>query len=373
MPDNFWIEFPKYFFAATFFITGSMIGSFLNVCIHRMPLEQSLVHPPSHCPKCKYSIPWHLNIPVFAWIRLGGRCGNCAEPINIRYPLVELLTGVAFLAAWICTQPDALHAVALCLLLAGFITATFIDFDHQIIPDEITIGGMVLGVMFSAAAPQIHASNTLKDPSRLDALQASAIGLGIGFGLVYLVVRAGKLAFGKQTFEVEDKERLTFTDEALVFSDGNMPYDEIFYRKSDIISLHAKHVELTDRCFFDIDIALTMENLTIGEENFNPEQIKHMEVATDEIVIPREAMGFGDVKFMGAIGAFLGWQATVFSLMISAIIGSAVGVTLMMLRKDEWAGRLPYGPYIALAATIWIFGGHRIWSAWWNMVGPIQQ
>ncbi len=368
MPDNFWIEFPKYFFAATFSITGSMIGSFLNVCIHRMPLEQSLVHPPSHCPKCKYSIPWHLNIPVFAWIRLGGRCGNCAEPINIRYPLVELLTGVAFLAAWICTQPDALHAMALCLLLAGFITATFIDFDHQIIPDEITIGGMAAGLMFSAAAPQIHAT-----ASRGDALMKSIIGLAVGFGLVYLVVRAGKLAFGKQTFEVENDERLTFTDEALVFSDGNMPYDEIFYRKSDTIRLHAKHVELTDRCFFDVDIALTMEKLTIGEENFNPEQVRHMEVATDEIVIPREAMGFGDVKFMGAIGAFLGWQATVFSLMISAIIGSAVGVVLMVLKKDEWAGRLPYGPYIALAATIWIFGGHRIWDAWWSMVGPIQQ
>ncbi len=151
-----------------------------------------------------------------------------------------------------------------------------------------------------------------------------------------------------------------------------MPYDEIFYRKSDTIRLHARHVELTDRCFFDVDVALTMEQLTIGNEDFNPEQIKHMEVGTDEIVIPREAMGFGDVKFMGAIGAFLGWQTTVFSLMVSAIIGSAVGVTLMVLKKDEWAGRLPYGPYIALAAVIWIFGGDEIWKAYWHMFGPVE-
>ena len=367
MPETFWVEFPKYFIAAVYFITGSMIGSFLNVCIHRMPLEQSLIHPPSHCPKCEYSIPWYLNIPIFAWIRLGGRCENCAEPINIRYPLVELLTGMAFLAAWLSTQPDALLAVALCLLLAGFITATFIDFDHQIIPDEITIGGMAVGLIFSVAAPQLHNA-----PSRFDALQASLIGLVVGFGIIYLVVRAGKLAFGKQTFEVEDEERLTFTEEALVFSDGAMPYDEIFYRKSDTITLHAKNLELIDRCFFDVDIALTMKQLTIGDEIFNPEQIKHMEVTTDEIVIPREAMGFGDVKFMGAIGAFLGWQATIFSLMVSAVMGSAVGVTLMILKKDEWAGRLPYGPYIALAAVIWIFGGDELWKSWWSIVRPMQ-
>jgi len=366
MPDSFWLEFPKYFFAAVFFITGSMIGSFLNVCIHRMPLEQSLIHPPSHCPKCKYSIPWYLNIPIFAWLRLRGQCGNCAEPINIRYPLVELLTGIAFLAAWLSLRPDALHAVALCLLLAGFITATFIDFDHQIIPDEITIGGMAVGLMFSASAPQLHATS-----SRGSALLDSLIGLAVGFGMVYLVVRAGKLAFGKQTFEVEDDQRLTFTDEALVFSDGAMPYDDIFYRKSDTITLHARHVELTECCFFDVDVALAMDNLVIGRKIFNPEEIKHMEVATDEIVIPREAMGFGDVKFMGAIGAFLGWQATVFSLMVSAVIGSVVGVTLMILKKDEWAGRLPYGPYIALAAVIWIFGGDELWKSWWSMVRPM--
>ena len=367
MPDAFWLEFLTYFFAAVYFIFGSMIGSFLNVCIHRMPLEQSLIHPPSHCPKCSYSIPWYLNIPLLGWLRLRGRCGNCAEPISIRYPAVELLTGIAFLAAWLSVRPDALHATALCLLLAGFIAATFIDFDHQIIPDEITIGGMAAGVIFSVAAPQLH-----ETASRTEALGKSLIGLAVGFGMIYLVVRAGKVAFGKQTFSVED-ERLIFTEEALVFSDGDMPYDEIFYRKSDTITLHAGQVELVDHCFFDVDVALSMDKLTIGGETFDPGQVRHMEVATGEVIIPREAMGFGDVKFMGAIGAFLGWPATVFSLMASAIIGSAVGVTMMVLKKDEWAGRLPYGPYIALAAVIWIFGGNELWEAWWRMVQPANQ
>ena len=89
-----------------------------------------------------------------------------------------------------------------------------------------------------------------------------------------------------------------------------------------------------------------------------------LEVVTTEIVIPREAMGLGDVKFMAAIGAFLGWQACFFSLMVSAIIGSMVGITLIVFKKQEWSSRLPYGPYIALAAMLWIMGGNRL-TTWW--------
>jgi leader peptidase (prepilin peptidase)/N-methyltransferase len=85
-----------------------------------------------------------------------------------------------------------------------------------------------------------------------------------------------------------------------------------------------------------------------------------MEVISSEMVVPREAMGFGDVKFMAAIGAFLGWQATVFSLMVSSMIGSLVGVLLILLRRREWSARLPYGPYIALAAILWMFGGREL-------------
>jgi leader peptidase (prepilin peptidase)/N-methyltransferase len=85
-----------------------------------------------------------------------------------------------------------------------------------------------------------------------------------------------------------------------------------------------------------------------------------MEVVASELVLPREAMGFGDVKFMAAIGAFLGWQATIFSLMVSSMIGSIVGITLIVSGKREWSSRLPYGPYIAAAAVIWVFAGQRI-------------
>ena len=89
-----WAQVPFHFWSAVFFIYGSMVGSFLNVCIHRMPLGQSVVSPPSHCPHCKYSIPWYLNMPLFTWVFLRGKCANCGAPISIRYFLVELLTGV---------------------------------------------------------------------------------------------------------------------------------------------------------------------------------------------------------------------------------------------------------------------------------------
>ena len=88
-----------------------------------------------------------------------------------------------------------------------------------------------------------------------------------------------------------------------------------------------------------------------------------MEAECAEIILPREAMGLGDVKFMGAIGAFLGWQGALFSLMVSSLIGASVGIMLILLRKREWSSRMPYGPYIALAAAVWIFAGPRIMAA----------
>ena len=92
---------PFHFWSLVFFVFGCMVGSFLNVCIHRMPLGMSIVTPPSHCPHCKYSIPWYLNIPLVTWLALRGRCKNCGAPISPRYFIVELLTGVTFLGCWL--------------------------------------------------------------------------------------------------------------------------------------------------------------------------------------------------------------------------------------------------------------------------------
>ena len=108
-------------------------------------------------------------------------------------------------------------------------------------------------------------------------------------------------------------------------------------------------------------LSLISKVLRIGEEEFNPEQVLHMEVAATEIILPREAMGLGDVKFMGAIGAFLGWQAVIFTVAVSSAIGAVVGLTLFALGKRERSKYLPYGPYLAMAAAIWIFFGPGLW------------
>src|SRR6516164_1339155 len=114
-----WASVPFHFWSVNFFVLGCIVGSFLNVCIHRMPLGQSIVSPPSHCPHCRYSIPWCLNIPLVTWVYLRGRCRNCGAPISIRYFLVELLTGLVFLS---CCLGFGRQSIWLPLVYAVFLS-----------------------------------------------------------------------------------------------------------------------------------------------------------------------------------------------------------------------------------------------------------
>jgi leader peptidase (prepilin peptidase)/N-methyltransferase len=250
-------------------------------------------------------------------------------------------------------------ALIYCLVLAGFIVATFVDLEHFIIPDQITIGGMALGLVCSFVVPSLHG-----EVYAFDAMKKSLLGMALGSGLVYLILRAGKLAFGRHKVSLPPESRVIFTETALVLPEEEIPYEEIFYRKTDTIQLEAKRLELTDRCYWSVPVRLRPDRLQIGQETLDPETVPFMEALTDRIILPREAMGFGDVKFMGAIGAFLGMWATVFSLLVSSILGGVVGLSLIAMRKREWSSRVPYGPYIALAAVIWMFGGDRLFF-WW--------
>ena len=356
-PHN-WEVVPFHFWSLVFFAFGCIVGSFLNVCIYRMPLDLSVVSPPSHCPHCKYAIPFYLNVPLLTWLLLWGKCKNCGASIKPRYFIVELLTGLAFLACWLAFgHASPWIAAVYCLFLAGLITATFIDFEHFIIPDEITFGGAVVGFVISFFLPQLHGTNSLKV-----GLERSALGIAIGAGIVYAVLRLGKLLFGRQKIKLPDGAKIIFTETALCFPDKEIPYEEIFYRKTDAIVLEARTVELIDRSYYNVTLRLTPEVLKLGDEKINPETEPHMDVVCSEITLPREAMGLGDVKFMAAIGAFIGWQGAFFSLLASSLIGSAAGIALILLRKREWSSRMPYGPYIALAAIIWIFGGKKLFD-----------
>jgi leader peptidase (prepilin peptidase)/N-methyltransferase len=313
------------------------------------------------------------------WLYLGGKCKNCGAPISGRYFLVEFMTGLIFLACWnVFGRQSAILALIYCLFLAGLIVATFIDFEHFIIPDEITIGGMGVGLVISILFPVLHdnggwLSERLNEwfgmnvaNTRLLSGVESLLGMALGAGLIYAIVRLGKLLFGRQRIEIPESVNIVFSETGVYLGDEEIPYEELFYRRTDVITLQARTVELADRCYRDVQVRLTPQKLWIGEDEFDPEQVPHMEAASSEVVLPREAMGFGDVKFMGAIGAFLGWQSVIFSLMVSSVVGSVVGLTLILIRKREWSQRLPYGPYIAIAAAFWVFGGKHLFEMWFT-------
>jgi leader peptidase (prepilin peptidase)/N-methyltransferase len=266
-----------FYFSTLVFTIGACVGSFLNVCIYRIPREESVVAPRSHCPHCGKMIPWYDNIPQFSFLVLSGRCRNCTGVISVRYFLVELLTAVLFLLVWLHYGLDARTPVYW-LMVSGLILGTFVDFEHMIIPDRVTLGGVVAGLVLSPLIPSLH------DVSRpLESLLAALIGMVVGAGILWGIGLIGKL------------------------------------------------------------------------------------------ILRKDAMGMGDVKLLGGLGALLGWQAVLFTIMVSALLGSCVGVGLILSRNKKWQSRIPYGPYLATAAVIWILWGKQWWNIYiaWVMGGTL--
>jgi leader peptidase (prepilin peptidase)/N-methyltransferase len=167
------------------FIFGLAVGSFLNVCIYRLPLKKTIIFPASHCPKCGNKIRAYDNIPILSYIVLGGKCRFCKERISLIYPAVELLSGLIFLSLYLWYGLSWDFASRL-FLFTSLIVIFFIDLKHQLIPDLITLPGIVAGVVFSLLS---------KSPSFLDSL----IGLFSGGGLFYLVALAGDKIFKKES------------------------------------------------------------------------------------------------------------------------------------------------------------------------------
>ena len=183
-------------------LLGACVGSFLNVCVYRIPLGLSVARPRSFCPACKASIPFWWNVPLVSWVLLGGKCRACKARISARYFFVEALAAVLFglvFLQWDALPPflgmarleGALVPVFMAFA-AALVCASFIDLDHYILPDRITIGGTVAGLVLSPLLPQLHGAAGWQQ-----GLWRSALGAGCGFGALWLVAVLGKLAFKK--------------------------------------------------------------------------------------------------------------------------------------------------------------------------------
>jgi leader peptidase (prepilin peptidase)/N-methyltransferase len=281
-------------------LTGACIGSFLNVCIYRIPKGESVVSPRSHCG-CGQPIAWHDNIPVLSWFLLRGRARCCGRPFSFRYPAIELLTAAMFVACWLVFPPaKALAGTVLCSIV---ICAHFIDHDHMIIPDVFTVGGAAAGMLLSLALPSLHGQSHdyFVIASTRSGLEA-VLGLFVGSSLV-------------------------------------------------------------------LWIALFAEAL-----------------------LKREAMGFGDVKYLGALGVFVGWKGAVFAMFGGAMLGCVwlilsygwkritgrnAPAALPAETPDGQPAELgfgvhvPFGPMLGLAALIYFFWAHTRVDAYFRELQPL--
>ncbi len=251
------------------FIFGAMIGSFLNVCVHRIPLGISIVHPPSRCPSCGQSIPFYYNIPVLGYLMLMGRCARCGVRISPVYPAVEASTGLfavfLFLRFGLSVELFVYFA-----FVSALIVITFIDLEHQIIPDVISIPGIPLG---------FAASFFLVSPG----VANSALGIVLGGG-VLLGIAAG------------------------------------YY-----------------------------------------------------FITGAEGMGGGDIKLLAMIGAFMGWKGVVVTLLCGSLSGAVIGVAVMAATGRKGRARIPFGPFLALGAVVYLFFGAALIDWYVNsfVAGPM--
>jgi leader peptidase (prepilin peptidase) / N-methyltransferase len=236
-------------------ILGLAVGSFFNVCIHRLPRRGSIVRPASSCPHCGYVLRWFDNVPVLSYVFLRGRCRKCKAGISIRYPIVEIATAAVFVAHYLVFGPDIILVPRL-VFASAMIVLFAVDLEHHLLPNVITLPGIVVGLLFSTMLP----------PGLVDAL----IGVVAGGGVLWLV-------------------------------------GEAYYRYSG-----------------------------------------------------QEGMGGGDVKMLAMIGAFLGWQLMVLTLVLSSILGSVVGLLVIAFKRGGLKYALPYGTFLALAALVSSLFGRQI-------------
>jgi len=350
------------------FLFGAAVGSFLNVCIYRWPVDLSINRPRrSFCPQCKQPIPWHHNLPLISWLALGGRCAYCGAKISFRYFAVELVTALLFLAIW--QRFPWQVAIAYWIFLSFLIIGTFIDFEHFIIPDRVTIGGTTAGVACGFVVPAL-----MQTDSRVAAGVRAALAAALGYVILWIVLEAGKIAFGRKRIAFDGPTPFTWTkrddDADFVVGTEESLWSEYFAREKDRLLLQCDEVRIDDREYGNVTLDFRYDRVNADGRVLMLDTVTHIGGITRELVIPREAMGRGDLKFLAAIGAFLGWRAVLFSLFAGSLLGSVIGLVTLVVGKPVWSAKLPFGPYLAFGALIWMFFGEIVLQWYGTLLRP---
>jgi len=357
-----------FFFGAFAFVLGAVVGSFLNVCIYRMPLDLSVNEPRrSFCPACKKQLRWYQNIPLLSWLFLRGRCAHCGSRIAFRYFAVELLTALLFLAVW--RQFPWQIAVAYWVFVSLLIVGTFIDFEHFIIPDEVTIGGTIAGILASCLVPALMAVD-----GRSRALLTSALSAALGYAILWIVLEAGKKVFGKKRIELDAPTPFSWTrtgdDADFIVGEEKGLWSDHFSRETDLLILHCDEVIVDYRGLGKTDLRFYYNRVKIDGEEILLDNVEQISGVVRGLQIPREAMGRGDLKFLAAIGAFLGWRAVLFSVFAGSLLGSLVGLATLLIGRRVWSAKLPFGPYLAFGGLLWMFFGRSLLSWYLGLFTP---
>jgi len=362
------ISFFYTLFAVLAFVTGAAIGSFLNVGIYRLPRDISIKEPSrSFCPTCKTQIPWRQNIPIGSWLFLRGRCAKCGARISFRYFGVELLTALLFLAVWEVFPWKI--AIAYWVFVSILLIATFVDLEHFIIPDQITIGGTIAGIVASFIVPEL-----MNADSRLAALVRAALAAALGYVILWIVLEGGKIAFGKKRVKLDGSTLFTWTrqgdDADFIVGEERSLWSDYFAREKDRLLLHCDEAKIDNRAFGNEILEFHYNRVRVGPDEFMLDTVDRISGVAHELEIPREAMGRGDLKFLAAIGAFLGWRGVLFSIFAGSVVGSVVGLATLLIGRRVWSAKLPFGPYLAFGALTWMFFGEKFVQWYVKLVNP---
>lgn len=308
------------FIQVVIFIIGSLMGSFFNVCIYRLPINESIIIPHSHCPNCKTKIKIWENIPIISYIILRGKCRYCKTKISKRYIIVEILTPVLFLLLW-NTYGGSIDFAIYLLFISILIIITFIDFEHQLIPNILTYPMVVIGILI----------NFFKG-----ILINSLIAGLVGGGIIFLIIVISPFIFKKYLFNID----ITFQK---TLNNGNISKElqDVFNSQATI------KVKKKNRKWIIIDEK--GEYLIINKKD------------KLSVYLKREGMGGGDLKLATVIGVFLANLGYTFlSLFLASFLGSLVGLGLILLGKKRFGEYIPFGPYLASGAVITLLFGKDI-------------